>query len=191
MPSHSARFDPRDDLSETQRPARLDGEHRHFTFLGYREYRLAGGKGTRDAWIRWRIDRSRHTASGPRACRQAPAAFLSERHPPPESGARLARPGHQGEFPVDRASRGFSRLHRRETFRTQGPIDRRAALPGTCGLRPPTTPTRATSRWCATRYRAAHPAFRARSRQSRRQGAAAHPRVFSRAMNCSRPASAS
>ena len=43
LAAQSARFDP-NDLSETC--ALLAWmEHRHFTFLGYREYRLAGGKG--------------------------------------------------------------------------------------------------------------------------------------------------
>ena len=67
----SARFDP-NDLSETC--ALLAWmEHRHFTFLGYREYRLAGRKG------RERLDPVRSTGLG----------ILRPGHRPPGSAGRI------------------------------------------------------------------------------------------------------
>ena len=71
LAAHSARFDP-NDLSETC--ALLAWmEHRHFTFLGYREYRLAGGKG------RERLEAVRASGLG----------ILRPGHKPPESTSRI------------------------------------------------------------------------------------------------------
>jgi glutamate dehydrogenase len=67
----SARFDP-SDLSETC--ALLAWmEHRHFTFLGYREYRLAGRKG------RERLEPVKSTGLG----------IMRPGHKPPESSSRI------------------------------------------------------------------------------------------------------
>ena len=100
-----------------------------------------------------------------------------ERYPPTEP---LARPGarHQGEPAILRPSRRLSRLRRRQALRRRGPADRRAALSGPVDL--------VRLQLHAARDSAGAPqgdpsraALRARSRQPRRQGAAAHPGVLS------------
>jgi glutamate dehydrogenase len=85
----NSRFDPLD-VSETQ--ALLEWmQNRHFTFLGYREYRLHGAAG----------NESRNPAPRPQAPREHQPRS-GERHPAAKPLARTCI-GHQSEFSVDGA----------------------------------------------------------------------------------------
>ena len=127
---------------------------------------------------RTRSTRWRRPASGSCGRPQTPAEHQphpGERYPPTEP---LARPGarHQGELAILGPSRRLSRLRRRQALRRRGPADRRAALSGAVDL--------VGLQLDAARDSAGAPqgdpgsaALRARSRQPRRQGAAAHPGI--------------
>jgi glutamate dehydrogenase len=143
-----SRFDPRD-VAETQ--ALLGWmENRHFMFLGYREYRLKGTNGKETL----------------EPVEQSGLGILRPGHKHPESTSRiLASDIRRQARSLHRAPRGFSRLHRREAFRTQGTVDRRTALPRLVDLgRVQHQPARHPAG--APQDRATHPALRPRTRQS-------------------------
>ena len=130
LSSMSARVDAAE-LSETC--ALLEWmENRHFTFLGYREYRLKGGKG-RERLEAGQVQRARHLAAGAQKNREHDSR-AAQRHPQAKPLAQ-SEPGHEGQFSVHGASGRLSGLCRHQAIRRQGTLDRRAALPGPLDLR--------------------------------------------------------
>ena len=184
LSSLSARFDP-SDLSETL--ALLAWmEDRHFTFLGYREYRLRGRKGQRRP-----ASRSKPPASG--FCAAATSSPQSTNRTLPSDIRRQSRSRDivlvtKANLAVHGAPLRIPRLRRHQAFRRQGPADRREAFLGLVDLRRPTTATRARSPCCATRWRrwwsTSH--WRPTAMTARRCSTSSNP---FRATNCSRRAS--
>ena len=143
LTSLSTRFDPRD-VSETQ--ALLAWmENRHFTFLGYREYRLRRRKG-RDS-----LESVDSTGLG----------LLRTGHKRGQSTSRtlpadIRRQSRSRELALVTKANLQSTVHRTgyldyvgiKHFDAKGRADRRAAIFGTCGRRRRTTPIRARFRWC-------------------------------------------
>ena len=171
----SARLDARD-VSEAAGAARLDGgPPLHFP-------RAIGNIGCAAARAAMRCERWRRPGLGScaRGHKRPPSTsrIARERHPPPEPLARLGA-GHEGEPAIHGASRRLSRLRRRQAIRSRRPADRRAAISGPVDLRRPTTPIRARFRCVRHKVAQVVRAFRARARQPRRQGAAAHPGIVS------------
>jgi glutamate dehydrogenase len=182
LSSLSARFDPRD-VSEAQRAARLDGGPA-LHLSGLPRISAAGRKG------RERLQPVEATGLGllrrghkrPRA----PAAFWRA------TSAAKAAPAISSSSPrrtaVDGASRRLSRLRRRQTFRRQGPADRRAALSGTVDFGGLQHQPARDPRWCATRWRRWWSTSRSppTATTARRCSTSWN---LSRATSCSRPAS--
>ena len=124
LSTSSARVDP-SDLSEAV--ALLTWmESRHFTFLGYREYRLHGRKG-REALLP--IESTGLGTSAPRPSEiRSEEPDSAERHPAPKPVARRG-PRYQGESGVDDSPARIPGLCRGQEFRSERPFDRREALP--------------------------------------------------------------
>ncbi len=127
----SARFDPTD-LSETC--ALLAWmENRHFTFLGYREYRLRGRKG-REVLRADRGDAGSAFCGRGHKQPESTDSHAAGRHPPRKP---LAQPEsrHQVQLAVHRAPPRISRLCGHQAIRRQGRADRRTAFLGFMDLR--------------------------------------------------------
>ena len=120
----------------------------HFTFLGYREYRLERGRGPRPPGRA-----AGHRARPAAHRRQAPATAADDAHrrdPPARARTAILR-RHQGELGVDGASRDLPRLRRRQDLRCPRPRHRRAALHRPVHLVDLQRQPAARSRCCGTR----------------------------------------